>query len=193
GVKVFLSTMVKDYDGTHISLADGTMLQSKTLLWAAGITSPAIEGLTNAVIKRGNRLAVNELNAVQGYDNIFAIGDLAYMESGDYPAGHPQVAQVAIQQALNLAKNLKNPNGLTNGRPFRYNDKGSMATIGKKLAVVDLPVLKFSGFIAWLVWLFVHLMAIVGVKNRINVFMNWAWNYLSLDPSLRLLIRPKPV
>lgn len=193
GVKVFLSTMVKDYDGTFIDLSDGTRLQSKTLLWAAGITANPVRGLSEAVLVRGNRIKVDDYNRVEGYENIFALGDLAGMISEAYPNGHPQVAQVAIQQAKNLTANLKKGASPGFSQKFIYKDKGSMATIGKKLAVVDLPFLKFDGFIAWIVWLFVHLMAIVGVKNKINVFLNWAWNYLSLDPSLRLLIRPKPI
>ena len=193
GVKVFLNTMVKDYDGMNIELAEGTRLQSKTLLWAAGIVANPVKGLPEAEFTKGNRIKVDVYNRVEGYNNIFAIGDLAGMITDEYPNGHPQVAQVAIQQAKNLAFNLNHEASSGFSKKFSYKDRGSMATIGKKLAVVDLPFLKFDGFIAWMVWLFVHLMAIVGVKNKINVFLNWAWNYLSLDPSLRLLIRPKPV
>jgi NADH:ubiquinone reductase (H+-translocating) len=193
GVKVFLHTAVQDYDGTNILLADGTKLQSTTMLWAAGIKANFIPGLDEKIIGRGGRWKVNEYNKVEGYSNIFAIGDLAIMTSDEYPNGHPQVAQVAIQQASLLANNLKAEIKNKTWKPFSYHDKGSMATVGKKLAVVDLPFIKFQGFLAWIVWLFVHLMAIVGVKNKFDVFMNWAWNYLSLDPSLRLLIRPKPV
>jgi NADH:ubiquinone reductase (H+-translocating) len=193
GVKVFLHTAVQDYDGTNILLADGTKLQSTTMLWAAGIKANFIPGLDEKIIGRGGRWKVDEYNKVEGYSNIFAIGDLAIMTSDEYPNGHPQVAQVAIQQASLLANNLKAEIKNKTWKPFSYHDKGSMATVGKKLAVVDLPFIKFQGFLAWIVWLFVHLMAIVGVKNKFDVFMNWAWNYLSLDPSLRLLIRPKPV
>ncbi|MBK8621561.1 MAG: NAD(P)/FAD-dependent oxidoreductase [Saprospiraceae bacterium] len=193
GVKVFLHTAVQDYDGTNILLADGTKLQSTTMLWAAGIKANFIPGLDEKMIGRGGRWKVDEYNKVEGYSNIFAIGDLAIMTSEEYPNGHPQVAQVAIQQASLLANNLKTEIKNKTWKPFSYHDKGSMATVGKKLAVVDLPFIKFQGFMAWIVWLFVHLMAIVGVKNKFDVFMNWAWNYLSLDPSLRLLIRPKPV
>jgi NADH dehydrogenase len=193
GVKVFLHTAVQDYDGTNILLADGTKLQSTTMLWAAGIKANFIPGLDEKIIGRGGRWKVDEYNKVEGYSNIFAIGDLAIMTSDEYPNGHLQVAQVAIQQATVLANNLKASLKNKPWKSFIYHDKGSMATVGKKLAVVDLPFIKFQGFLAWIVWLFVHLMAIVGVKNKFDVFMNWAWNYLSLDPSLRLLIRPKPV
>jgi NADH dehydrogenase len=193
GVKVFLNTAVQDYDGTNILLADGSKLQSKTMLWAAGIKANFISGLDKNIIGRGGRWKVDEYNKVEGYTNIFAVGDLATMTTEEYPNGHPQVAQVAIQQAATLAKNLKSELKNKPWKSFKYLDKGSMATIGKKLAVVDLPFIKFQGFLAWIVWLFVHLMAIVGVKNKFDVFMNWVWHYLSLDPSLRLLIRPKPV
>lgn len=193
GVKVQLKTAVQDYDGTDISLATGEKLQTKTLLWAAGIKANAIEGINQQVITRSGRWKVNAFNQVAGYENIFALGDLAMMETVQFPNGHPQVAQVAIQQAANLAKNMKRKIKSKEWKPFTYKDLGSMATVGRKLAVVDLPFIRFQGFFAWITWLFVHLMAIIGVKNKLSVFMNWAWNYLSLDPSLRLLIRPKQV
>jgi NADH:ubiquinone reductase (H+-translocating) len=193
GVKVHLNTAVADYDGTNIQLANGSRLQSKTMLWAAGITANSLPGINESAIGRNKRWLVDEFNKVKGYDNIFALGDLALMTTKEFPHGHPQVAQVAIQQAKNLANNLNAELKAKKWKAFRYKDLGSMATVGKKLAVVDLPYIKFQGFLAWVTWLFVHLMAIVGVKNKLNVFMNWAWNYLSLDPSLRLLIRPKPV
>ncbi|MFZ1704650.1 MAG: NAD(P)/FAD-dependent oxidoreductase [Saprospiraceae bacterium] len=193
GVKVFLNTAVKDYDGTNITLAEGTVLQSKTLLWAAGIKANIVPGISQEMMTKGGRLKVDETNKIIGLDNIFAIGDLASMETKGYPNGHPQVAQVAIQQAKNVAKNFLNQHKNRPWTNFTYKDRGTMATVGKNLAVVDLPYIKFQGFLAWIVWLFIHLMAIVGVKNKFNVFLNWAWNYLSLDPSLRLLIRPKSV
>ena len=193
GVKVSLKTAVQDYDGLNILLSDGQSLQARTMLWAAGIKAVSVEGLHPDQIGRGNRIRVDEFSRVAGSNDIFALGDIAIMQTTDYPNGHPQVAQVAIQQAKNLAKNLSSRGRKKVWKPFRYNDKGSMATIGKNLAVVDLPFIRFQGYWAWVFWLFVHLMAIVGVKNKVNVFMNWAWNYLALDPSLRLLIRPKAV
>jgi NADH dehydrogenase len=127
---------------------------------------------------------------VEGSPEIFAIGDIAYMETKDYPKGHPQVAQVALQQAGNLAKNLINIKKQKGLIPFEYHDKGSMATVGRNRAVVDLPRYSFSGFPAWLVWMFVHLMSIVGVKNRLVIFINWLWSYMTYDQSLRLILRP---
>lgn len=133
-------------------------------------------------------------NRVKDYHHIFAIGDLSLMETPKYPQGHPQVAQVAIQQAKTLASNIKRTkrNASLKFRDFEYRDKGSLATIGRNLAVADLPFVKLSGFLAWVLWSFVHLFMIVGVKNRIFIFMNWSWNYFTYDQSLRLLIRHKP-
>jgi NADH dehydrogenase len=131
---------------------------------------------------------VDEFNRVKGLNDVFAIGDASVMSTSDFPNGHPQVAQVAIQQGINLARNLKVLQKEAPFKPFKYTDKGSMATIGRNRAVADLPFLKFSGFIAWLTWMFVHLMAIVGVKNRLLIFINWMWNYLTYDQSLRLIL-----
>jgi NADH dehydrogenase len=147
------------------------------------------DGLKAECIVRGNRLMVNEFNQVIQYPEIFAIGDIAYMKTERYPDSHPQVAQVALQQAANLAENFVRMRHNHVLSPFRYHDKGSMATVGRNRAVVDLPHVKFSGFAAWLTWMFVHLMSIVGVKNRLVIFINWLWNYLTYDQSLRLIIR----
>ena len=139
----------------------------------------------------GNRFRVNRLNQIDGFDDIFAIGDICYMEEPDYPQGHPQVAQVAIQQGENLAKNFKLMEKGKSLNEFSYKDLGSMATIGRNLAVVDLPKWKMNGLFAWLIWLFVHLFQLMGVKNRLFVFINWVWNYVTYDQSLRLIIKPK--
>jgi NADH dehydrogenase len=168
-------------------------LETQTLLWAAGIKPNLIEGFPKESYAPNGRLIVNEYSEVKGFPNVFAIGDISLMLSDDHPKGHPQVAQVALQQAENLAKNLSQITKDHDLKPFRYKDLGSMATVGRTLAVVDLPFIKFQGLFAWLTWLFVHLMAILGVKNRLFVFLNWSWNYLSFDPSLRLLIKPKYV
>jgi NADH dehydrogenase len=189
GVKVNTSTQVKDYNGNEVTLADGTSISSKTLIWAAGVTGNQIEGVSKDVLVRGNRIKVNAFNQVEGSENIFAIGDIAHMSDAEYPNGHPQVAQVAIQQGDNLAKNFVNLSLKKALSPFKYKDLGSMATVGRNLAVVDLPFVKIQGFIAWLIWMFVHLMSIVGIKNRLLIFINWAWNYISYDQSLRLIIR----
>lgn len=187
-IHVMVNTRVTDYDGQVLSFADGHQLKTNTVIWAAGISGVLPEGIPAESIGRGRRIMVDEFNQVSGLHDIFAIGDVCIMSTADYPNGHPQVAQVAIQQGLNLAWNLmllKNQGKL---KPFRYTDRGSMATIGRNRAVADLSFLKFSGFIAWLTWMFVHLMAIVGVKNRLLIFVNWMWNYLTYDQSLRLIL-----
>lgn len=192
GVHVRLKTRVKDFDGRTVFMNDGTSLRTNNLIWAAGVRANTPLGIPAETVGRGGRLIVNRFNQVQGFTDIFAIGDLALMAEGDvWPEGHPQVAQPAIQQGRLLAKNLTL---LTRGGqpvPFTYHDLGSMATIGRGLAVVDLSFIKFSGFFAWLTWLFVHLMAILGVKNRLLIFINWMWNYLTYNQSLRLIIKPK--
>ena len=140
---------------------------------------------------KNGRIIVDRYNRVQSFENIFAIGDQAFMEEEKFPNGHPQVVQPAVQQAKLLAKNLVNSQKGKAWKPFSYNDLGSMATVGRNLAVVDLPYIKFQGFLAWLFWMFVHLMSIVGVKNRLLIFINWFWNYLTYDQSLRLIMKPK--
>lgn len=186
GVEVHLNTKIDDYDGEVVSLADGTRFKSKNFIWAAGVSGFKLNGLTDKDYTRGNRMIVNRNNKLANYNNIYAIGDASYMETPLYPKGHPQVAQVAIQQGTLLAKNLIH----NTTKDFEYKDKGSMATIGRNMAVVDLPKFRFSGRLAWFAWLFVHLMAIVGVKNRFFIFINWAQSYFLRDQSLRILIRP---
>ncbi|SHJ88593.1 NAD(P)/FAD-dependent oxidoreductase [Pseudozobellia thermophila] len=191
GVQIHLKTLVSDYDGETVTLNDGSTLRSKNLVWAAGVTGAKIEGMgSDSIVERLNRYRVDRYNKVEGYDNIYAIGDIAYMETEAYKAGHPQVAQPAIQQGEHLAENLKR---LMQGRPmvpFAYNDKGTMATVGRNRAVVDLKKVKFSGFLAWFVWMFVHLMALVGFRNKVIVFFNWAYNYINYDKAARLIVRP---
>lgn len=189
GVKVILNNRVVSYDGEYVEMKDGSRIQSRKVIWAAGITGSLIPGMPESTVTYGNRVKVNRFNQVEGMESIYAVGDIAYMEEEDYPQGHPQVAQVAIQQAKHLAKNLKSRLA---GKPmtnFSYRDLGSMATIGRRLAVVDLPNWKFQGTFAWFVWLFVHLFAILGSRNKLVVFINWVWNYLFYDQSLRLIIR----
>ncbi|SEJ03036.1 NADH dehydrogenase [Cyclobacterium xiamenense] len=189
-VEVLLHTAVADYDGLNVTINGETRFQTHTLLWAAGIVPNHIEGIREEQIAKGGRLLVDAYNRLHSSENIFVLGDGCLQQMEDYPRGHPQVAQVAIQQARNLGANLLAKLHQQPEKPFRYKDLGSMATVGRKLAVVDLPFIKFQGLLAWLTWLFVHLMAIVGVKNRIFIFLDWSWNYLSFDPSLRLLIKP---
>jgi NADH dehydrogenase len=166
-------------------------MQSETLIWAAGVTGAPIDGLNaSALVERANRYKVNEFNQVEGYDNIFAIGDIALMTSEDYPKGHPQVAQPAIQQGKLLGKNLLKLIEKKPMKSFKYFDKGSMATIGRNKAVVDLKPYKFGGFFAWFIWMFVHLMSLVGFRNRVIVFFNWTYNYINFDKAARLIIRP---
>ena len=191
GVKVKLNTRVTDFDGSTIFMNDGTTIQTHKVIWAAGITCNRIEGLPEPCHTYGSRLQVDEYNRVEGTKNIYAIGDIAYMETEAYPQGHPQVAQVAIQQAKQLAKNIKAVQKGKDMEAFRYKDLGTMATIGRNRAVVDLPRYKFQGAFAWLIWMFVHLFNLLGIKNRLFVFINWVWNYLTYDQSLRLIIKPR--
>jgi NADH:ubiquinone reductase (H+-translocating) len=191
GVKVQLQARVVDYDGEFLTMKDGSKLEARKVIWAAGVTGSKTPGLPVVVYGRGNRIKVNRLHQVEGFENIFAIGDIALMTEEKYPNGHPQVAQAAIQQAENLAKNFKALLKNKPLKPFSYKDLGSMATIGRKKAVVDLPWWKTQGALAWFVWLFVHLLQLIGFKNKIFVFLNWVWNYFTYDQSLRLIIRPR--
>ncbi|MDP2887736.1 MAG: NAD(P)/FAD-dependent oxidoreductase, partial [Bacteroidota bacterium] len=188
GIKVLLNTQVTDFDGNTLSFRDGTQIETKTVIWAAGISGVVPSGFSKDLIGRGNRILVDEYNRIQGFDDIYAIGDVCLMQCASHPNGHPQVAQVAIQQGKNLAMNFLSMKRSGSLRPFKYIDRGSMATIGRNRAVADLSFVKFSGFLAWLTWMFVHLMAIVGVKNRLLIFINWMWNYMTYDQSLRLIL-----
>ncbi len=192
GVDVRLNTRVKDFDGRTVYMNDGTSLRTNNLIWAAGVKATPLAGLPPEVMGRGGRVLVNRYSQVEGFTDIFALGDVALMAEGEaWPNGHPQIAQPAIQQGKHLGKNLMRLAKNKPLEPFTYKDLGTMATIGRGLAVVDLPFLKFSGVLAWLTWLMVHLMAIVGVKNRLLILINWMWNYLTYDNSLRLIIRQK--
>ena len=195
GVQLWLDKVVTGYDGQTVTVDDGSTIRTDKVIWAAGITGNKLEGIPATVVARGNRLKVNGFNRLEDSENIFAIGDIALQIEGKWTNGHPQVAQVALQQGKLLGKNLRR---LENGeapRDFHYRDLGSMATIGRNKAVVDLPFWRFQGAFAWLVWLFVHLFAILGAKNKVFVFLNWVWNYFSYDQSLRLVIKPwkKPI
>lgn len=191
GVTVHLNTIVQHYDGKAVTLKNKETIPTKNCIWTAGVTGAAINGFDNdKLVDRLNRYKVNQFNQVQGYTNIFALGDIAYMQTPEYPDGHPQVAQPAIQQGELLAKNLKKLLAGTEMSPFKYNDKGTMATVGRNKAVVDLKRAKFGGFFAWYIWMFVHLMALVGFRNRVIVFFNWAYNYINFDKAARLIVRP---
>lgn len=193
GVEVMLHTMVEDYDGFTVKLKGKEPINTLTLLWAAGVRANSLIGVKEEQRAPNGRLLVDEFNRLTPEKDIFVLGDQCIQTEEKFPLGHPQVAQVAIQQAANLAKNFKAELKNREWKPFRYKDLGSMATVGKSMAVVDLPFVSFHGFFAWFVWLFVHLMAILGVKNKLMVFLTWSWKYLSFDPSLRLLIRPRYV
>ncbi len=190
GVNVLCDAQVSNYDGEKVSIHNNIQIPAKTLVWAAGVSGKATDGLNPEIYTRGNRIKVNNFNLVEGFEDVYAIGDNAYMTEGEYPNGHPQMAQPAIQQAKLLALNLKRQSRNEPMKSYHYFNKGSMATIGRNLAVVELPFVRFYGFFAWLTWMFVHLMAIVGVKNRLLVFINWFWNYVTYDQSLRLIIKP---
>ena len=201
GVTVLTNTIVKDYDGERVTLQDGKFIRSNVVIWAAGIKGNVPKGVQKELIAKGNRIKVDRYNMVPGFQNIYAIGDIAYMETLKYPTGHPQVAQVALQQADLLADNFRKMERKSNSKQlleFEYYDKGSMATVGRNLAVVDLPKPKmhFKGLLAWLIWMGLHLVLILGVKNRLFVFLNWVYNYFTRDQSLRLIFkvfyRPRP-
>ncbi len=192
GVKVLVNTRVSGYDGDILTFVDGNTIRTKTLIWAAGIKAAVITGIPESSIHKSGRILVDAFNKIEGTKNIFALGDVCLMLSDEkFTNGHPQVAQPAMQQGVLLADNLKRSAMNIHWKEFAYKDLGSMATVGRNLAVVELPNFKFHGFFAWLVWMLVHLMSIVGVKNRLFVFINWVWNYISYDQSLRLIIKPK--
>ena len=175
-------------------MSNGNHIAAGTVIWAAGIKGNIPDGIDNKLVARGNRIKTDRHCCVIGYNNIYALGDLAYMETTKFPYGHPQVAPVAMQQADLLADNLKRiERKSVSLYEFEYNDKGSMATVGRNLAVVDIPKpkLHFGGFIAWLIWMGLHLMLILGVKNRFFVFSNWLYNYITYDQNLRLIFAPK--
>ncbi len=190
GVNVQTNTLVKEYDGLTVQLSNGKSLESRCLIWAAGVKGTFIPGLSAGASGTNNRILVDRYNQVLNQKGIYAIGDIAQMTTGKWPKGHPQMAQVAIQQARHLANNLLHLTTGRNPRPFIYVNKGIMATVGRNLALVEVGKMKLKGFVAWLVWMMIHLMAIIGVKNRLFVLINWIWQYVTYDQSLRLIIKP---
>lgn len=189
GVQIWLNTKVEDYDGKTITTSQKPM-PAQTFVWAAGVKGAPVEGFSADQMARQQRIKVDVYNRVQGCNNVFAIGDVAYMETEEYPNGHPMVAQVAIQAGKHLASNLLRNEDKKELKPFKYRDLGSMATIGRKRAVADLPRQQLQGGFAWLVWMFVHLMALVGFRNRVVVFFNWTYNFFNYNRDIRLIIRP---
>ena len=191
GVKIWKNVRVTNYDGRTITTNTDLTFDSATVIWTAGVQGSKIAGLdSKSLIEKVERIRVNQYNQVVGYENIFAIGDICSMETEQYPQGHPMMAQPAIQQGKLLGENLIKLIHKKSMTPFEYNDKGSMATIGRNLAVVDLPHYHFSGFFAWFVWMFVHLFSLIGFKNKAVVFLNWVYNYIRFDREGRLIIRP---
>jgi NADH dehydrogenase len=190
GINVFLKARVKDYDGSLITLADGSSFRTDTVIWTAGVKGAPVDGLPENAIVGGNRIAVDEYNRVAGTTNVYAIGDVASHITAENPKGLPMLAPVAQQQGRHLAKNLKRLAVGKRMEAFDYHDKGVMATIGRRKAVVDLKVWKFQGTFAWLVWMFVHIMSLVGFRNKIIAFFDWMVNYLTYDRPLGLIIRP---
>jgi NADH:ubiquinone reductase (H+-translocating) len=190
GVIVRTNTVVEDYDGETVRLKGGETIAARNVIWAAGVIGNHLEGIPAASMVRGNRLKTNRYQEVEGLDGVYAIGDIAWMATPKYPNGHPQLANVAIAQAVNLAKNFRRE---LRGKPreeFEYHNMGTMATVGKRKAVVDLPHLRFQGFFAWLTWMFVHLMLILSVKNKLFIFLNWMMSYIANDSTLRLMLKP---
>ena len=190
GVIIHQNISVKSYNKPFIELSNGTNIRTRNVLWVAGVKPNSLKGLAETAYNRG-RLAVNEYNQVEGYEDIFAIGDTSLLISDKSPKGHPQVAQVALQMAKRLAKNLNTTTNSSNWEKFTYTDKGSLATIGRNAAVADLGKFRFGGWFAWWLWLWVHILSIVGMRNKVSVFIDWVWSYLNYDVSLRLFIRPK--
>jgi NADH dehydrogenase len=192
GVKIILDTAVKDYDHGLVMLANGETIPAATVLWTSGVIARKVPGIPAESIGRGRRIIVDEFNKVKGTENVYAIGDICYQTTDpENPGGHPQLAQVAIQQGKHLAENLERLREKEPMKPFRYHNKGTMAIIAKYKAVVDLPRGFFKGFIAWLVWLFIHLIPIAGYRNKFKLAANWMWSFIGNDPTLRLIIRPK--
>jgi len=191
GVSVWKNVRVTGYDGKTVTTNSDLSFDSATVIWTAGVQGALPHGLkADSFIKNVNRIKVNQYNQVEGYDNLFAIGDIAVMTSEQYPQGHPMMAQPAMQQGRLLAENLIKIINKKEPKPFEYKDKGSMATIGRNKAVVDLPKFKFSGVFAWFVWMFVHLFSLIGFKNKAVVFLNWVYNYIRFDREARLIMRP---
>lgn len=192
GVEILLNTRVEDYNGSLVTTNQADLaLETKTFIWSAGVTGAPVEGLqASALIKQANRYKVNVYNQIEPYKNIFALGDIACMQTEALPKGHPMLAQPAIQQAKHLAKNLERLLANKSLLPFTYNDKGTMATVGRNKAVVDRNKKTYTGFFAWFIWMLVHLWFLVGFRNRVITFFNWSYNYINYDKAARLIIRP---
>jgi len=189
GVEVLLGVKVDSYDGEEIKFEGGKTIRTKTVIWSAGVMGVIPEGIDPSFIERGNRIRTDSICRVVGTSNIFAIGDVAAMITDETPKGHPGVAQVAIQMGQHVAKSISQLINHEPTAPFKYFDKGSLATVGRNKAVADLGKIKFQGFFAWLVWLFVHLISLLGGRNKVIVFINWVSSYITYNGGTRLIIR----
>ena len=189
GVRIITDTNVKNYDGELLTTSTGIIIKTKTVIWAAGVIANTIPGIPKEVVTKGNRLQVDRINKLKGSENIFVIGDMALMETPKFPSGHPQVANVAINQGIQLARNLKNIQLGKTTREYEYKDLGTMATIGKNKSVVDLPFMHIRGFFAWFIWMFLHLMLILSVRNKLIIFVNWSWSYITKNTALRIILK----
>lgn len=190
GVVVKTNTIVSAYNGKTVTLKNGDTIASKNVIWAAGITGNSLEGIPKESITRGNRYIVDRYNKIENLEDIYALGDIAFMTTPKYPNGHPQVASVAIEQGKVLATNFKLSLKNKPKIEYEYHNKGSMATVGKRKAVVDLPKFSFQGRLAWFTWMFIHLMLILSVKNKLSIFVNWMFSYFNNDSTLRVLLKP---
>ena len=189
GVTLVMETFVKDYDGHVAVLSNGKTIPTATVIWAAGVTGNTVMGLTGDLWTPNGRVKVDRFNRVSGYKNIFALGDIALMTTPKFPKGHPQLANVAINQAKLLSRNFKRQAKGKAWTEYEYRDLGTMATIGRNKAVVDLPFVKFKGLLAWFIWMSLHLMLILSVRNKLIIFINWVWSYITKDSSLRLILK----
>jgi len=191
GVHVWKNTRVTGYDGKTVITKTDLTFETAALVWAAGVKGACVKGLdAEEFLASGNRVKVNMYNQVKGIENVFAIGDIAVMQSEELPYGHPMMAQPAMQQGKHLGENIIRLLANKELKPFVYKDKGSMATVGRNKAVVDIKNFKFQGVFAWFVWMFVHLFFLIGFRNRMVVFVNWVYNYIRFDREARLIIRP---
>ena len=190
GVIVKTGVFVNQYDGNTVVLSNGDTINSKNVIWSAGVKGNPIGGIPENLLQKTNRIKVDRHNRVESLQDVFAIGDVAQMETDKYPKGHPQVANVAIGQAKILAKNINSmqKNESYQLKSYEYRNLGTMATVGRNKALVDLPFAKFKGRFAWLIWMFLHLMLILSVRNKLVIFINWAWNYITKNSSLRLIL-----
>jgi len=189
GVELLTDTIVTSYDGQELKTNTGKVIKTRSVIWAAGVIANEITGIPKEVLQRGNRIKVDRFNKMEGSDNIYVLGDMAHMETPAYPHGHPQLANVAINQAKNLAANLKS---LEKGNPvkeYEYKDRGTMATVGHNKSVVDFPFMHLKGLPAWLIWMFLHLMLILSVRNKLIIFINWAWAYVTRNTALRIILK----